>query len=169
MATPLDEIISILPKLSTAELAQLKKRIDAYMSLGVHTVSKGLVELDGGADTSDEGFVLDVICNTLFRISGARFTAPMLRKQPRTMASLRKRLPGLLGFLENVDKAQRPGFLAMCVEMLYHNLQHINVPATAPMIVMHLQRIPALVDCHFPGYAKNNMLRMIIRVKESRR
>lgn len=170
MPSAMSEIVSRLPKLSPEELGQLKRRIDAYVAMAGVTVPKAeehTVTAGATTDTSDEAFVLGIVCDTVFRISGGRYTVPMLRKQPITMKSLRRHLPGLIEFLKNVDKAQRPGFLKLCVEMVYHNLQHLKIPANAPTVVKHLHRIPGLVDVHFPGYHKNGLLRHIIRMGKS--
>lgn len=176
MPVSLNEIVLSLPKLKLEELIQLKKRIDAYLALGSGGSGPPLVG-NGGAgaagystdavrsEVSDETFVLDIVCDTHFKLNGGTYTSAMLRKQAATMSSLRNHLPGLLHYLKNVDKVQRKPFLALCVEMLYHNLQHLKLPANPPMLVKHLARIPSLVDTHFPSYAKNGLLRHIIRMK----
>lgn len=49
------------------------------------------------------------------------------------------------------------------VRMLVKNIQDQGVPATGPVVMRQLHRLPAVVDAGFPGYAKMGLLGLVVR------
>lgn len=161
-ADTFSRVVALLPQLTADELKQVKQRINALGSLGGGATAR----LDEPAD-DDASWVLNVVCTTMRKL-GQPYGVQQLRAMPQTMAQLRKRTGPLMAYLNQVDGPCREGFLAMAVEMLAANITALHIPCTTPIVIKHLDRIPALVERQFPGYAKMGLLKFIIRMEDRR-
>lgn len=156
----MERAVALLPQLSAGELEELRKRITALLSIGVG------VRHDRGAskETINETLVLRAIVDTLAGL-GVEHTSEAMLRTSSEMPAFRKKLPGLLAYLDGVEESyiHRKALLGLAVKLLYDDMSHQGIPVSARVVVRHLHRIPAVLNRHFPGYAQSGLLRYIIR------
>lgn len=160
MITPLNTIISLLPKLSTAELKTLQDRIKALQQFNGHSHD------EESSSSSPEAQALDAVHEVLKGI-GVELTQPPLLRKRANMPAFREDLKSVMAFLENngapLTRIERQTLLNFGVELLYKNMTEMGVPISGTTVIRHFHRIPAVFNAAFPGYASAGLLRMIIR------
>lgn len=68
----------------------------------------------------------------------------------------------------DLDHLQHRVMLMLSIELLADNLRKMGVPLSATLVARHFHTLPAVLDLHFPGYAANGMLQLIVKSKENR-
>lgn len=140
-----------LADLSPADLDAVALRIKALRSLG-----------NAPASASDfETTVAHVIVEVLDAV-GDKVPLAMVRGLMRE-SKIREKIAVVEDFLEAVSgKRMRRNVLKLGVDLLYQNLTGMNLPATAGTILRHFNRIPAVINSNYPGYAAAGLLPVII-------
>lgn len=145
-----EDIVTTLPTLTEPQLKELQIRIKVLTKLGGSTSE---------VEVSD--WHLQVLVDTLIGrgISSSGFNIKQLR------VGFRNQLEGLKPYLQSVSpaRADQMVFWSICLELLLDNLRGMNIPISPRVVVSHLSRIPAIMDVHFPGYARAGLLSMIIK------
>ncbi len=151
MTQNLHDILSLLPQLSSAELARVRQ--ETIVLMGTQAQSN-----------PDDNLVLDAIVRTITSLGMGPCNAAVLRNGQQYPA-FAKKLPRLIEYLDKVtrDRQQQMGLLDLGFELLYHDLTKMGVPISAWTMMNHIHRLPAIFDLHFPGYARAGMLGMLFR------
>jgi hypothetical protein len=156
MSSDLREIVDRLPHLSAGELDQLFERIKALRQMGGNG--------NGHAKSDDS----DVILDTIIRVMQSNgLTCPYLKqlRQRRNYTSFKEKVPALMDYLKKVstNRLEQSVILDLGVGLLYHDIKHWSIPMTDSLIMNNIHRIPAIMDVHFPGYARSGMLKMLVK------
>lgn len=117
---------------------------------------------------SEETMVLSCICDVLSSMNVEHFGIEVLRK--RTGAAFREKLPGLMRYLKRAHP-KRSGQRALLHEgigLLYQELTASRLPTTASTMANHIHRVPAVIERHYPGYARGGLLRWIVDSRRKR-
>lgn len=160
-AETLKQINLLLTQLTQSELDQVKMRVGSLRSLPNPNEQTPSADLSTG-----EVWVLQVIFRTALSLGIEGATRPLPTSD---LAGLRAKLPGLITFLKQADGSRIHWrmLLSIGVELLHEDLTRQQIPTTAVVLVRHIHRVPAIIDKHFPGYARNGLLGLIIRSKEN--
>lgn len=156
--TPYQQIKALLPQLSNDELQRLKKEIGASLQFA-SGVSNGNrhPELEKDEVVS----VVHDVCKA-FAISGHYQQLVTESKRPNNA----EKIFGLKTWLARVTstKATRLTILRMGIELLHADLSGwMDQPVTGGILVRHIDKIPSVLDKHFPGYARSGLLNMIVQ------
>lgn len=147
--------------LKPAELLALKKFIDFRLG------HKRAAEPGAVSNTlADE--VLGVLCDVARAEGIEHALVPVMRKHAAYGAFVRKVDENVAPFLELVqghNRVRKRAFLRVAVRLLFDNLKAMNVPCSALMAMNHIHRLQSVVDNSFPGYAKNGLLHMVVRME----
>ena len=148
---PLQEIISQLPFLSSDELDRLHQRIKALKGSSEPKMKKS----NGAADVE---MVQGVICHVL-NSRGIMWSRKFIKVEGQ--------LDKVKSVIEYVEKAvheriRQEALLIIAIDLLWQDMARQHLPTTGNTLLRNLHRIPAIMDCHFPGYAKAGLLKLII-------
>jgi hypothetical protein len=141
-----DEIVEIIPTLSSSQLRELQTRISALLSLGGDTENHG---------ETDAGIVLGCISETLTGMGVEHVTPSFLRKS-QNYSSFTKELPLLMVFLRKqvTTKNHLRALLDIGIRLLYEDMRKMGFPVSGRTLMLHMSRLPAVLDLSFPGYAR---------------
>lgn len=159
MSSDLHEITHRLPHLSAFELDQLHERIKALKHMGGNGNSNEATKVAGDLD-----IVLDVIVRVMRRNGHDYSNAKMLQRS-RNYNAFTQKVPALMEYLKAAtgNRLEQCGILEISVRLLCHEIKHWEVPITDQLVMVNIDRIPAVINKHFPGYAKHGMLKMLVK------
>lgn len=168
MSSDLVKIVKLLPRLSTPDLDELMKRINALRQFGSSSA--------GDADyTADESFVLDAITRTL-RSDGTSFPSLLMLQKAVTEklddnSSFRDKIPGLMAFLRVArdDRGGQQGLLLLGLQLLLLDLRRAGIAVTYRILMAHIHRIGPVLDAHFPNYFAAGLLGSVIEPSATRK
>jgi hypothetical protein len=151
MRSTLQDIISQLPFLSAKELDKLHQRIKA-----LKTASEPVVKAANGSLNADA--VIDTICTVLCSrgINCAKF---VIHKQGQT-----EKIELLLKFIMKAvhNRVEQEALLTIAIDLLWQNMAQQHIPTTGNTLLRNVHLIPAIMNQHFPGYARAGHLKVII-------
>lgn len=144
--------------LKPAELRDLKAFIDMRLSMaGAVTAVRPL---------ADE--ILDQIIEVCRAEGIEAATQSRLRNHPAYKTYAEKCEEYVKPFLDHVqygNRVRKHALIRCAIRLLIKNLKKMNVPVSALMTMNHIHRMQSVVDDAFPGYAKNGLLYMVVRVE----
>lgn len=165
----LHKIIRLLPQLDLTELAELEQRVKLLKATGHAVASAAGTPLE-----SDESLVLHCISELLQRLGLGYSTLALLQKSVTEKLqdghSFRDKVPGLMLFLQR-QHPRRTGqraLLAYGLELMYFDYLHGGGVISHKTLMANIHRIPLVLDNHFPGYARANLLHLIVDQRRHR-
>lgn len=152
MSSCLQDIISQLPFLSSDELDKLHQRIKTLRGSSEPKIKK----VNGAADVE---MVKDVICHVL-NTRGIMWSSKFIRTEGQL-----DKVKLIIAYVEKAvhERIEQESLLIVSVDLLWQDMARQHLPTTGNTLIRNLHRIPAIMDCHFPGYAKSGLLRLIIK------
>jgi hypothetical protein len=152
MRSDLHEIISKLPFLSARELDALHQRIKALKGSTQPVVKK----VNGGLDPD---IVVNVICSVL-NARGIECPKFAVNKTGQL-----NKINLAISFAEKAvsTRLEQEALLTTAIDLLWQYMTRQRVPTTGNTLLRNLNRIPAVIDQNFPGYAKAGLLKLIVR------
>ena len=155
MPSDLQKILGMLPSLSVTDLDLLSVHVKALRQLP----SNGRNETIADNSLDD---VVNTICRTLESCGSGYVNATVLSR--RSTPSIRENIAQLDKYIDKVSKEKnyRTAFLSIAVRLLYEDLLRMGIPVSGRTIMMHLHRIPGIINTNFPGYAENGLLDKIV-------
>jgi hypothetical protein len=157
-----DDIVTSLSTLSKTQLEDLRKRISAFLSIGVGASVVSIPREMGDVDLC-QAIVIEVLalrgCGYLsnHQFSGmSGFNKFRDDHVPNVMKFVRGSIPG----------GRRIEFRSMMhlgVQMLCENLAEMKQPVTHGNVMRQFYRIPDMFDKAFPGYASMGLLGMVMQ------
>jgi hypothetical protein len=160
MNSPLSRITHELPLLGVAELDDViaRAKLMRSMTRGAETS----VNPQTGRD--DVQFVLEVIASAMARED---YSSPSLLRKSSQFASFKTKVPALIEYLKPAgSRNQQRALLRLGVELLQKYMTGIGVPTGSRVIMQNIHRVPAVIETQFPGYAREGLLRMIMREED---
>ena len=148
----LQDVVKILPKLTRAELLQVRARVEA------------LTQHPASADTRKdrkETLVLQTIVSAL-AARGIDYAPIASLRNHGNLALFRAKLPPLFAYLDNVSPRESRVLLRLGVDLLYADLLEMGVPVTGRTLMNAIHRIPGVLNKHFPGYAEEGLLSLLV-------
>lgn len=144
MSTPLDTILSLLPKLDQSQLAIVRAFITDL------------------SNTSSEESLLYEVVSTAVRVKMpfSEFAKSSAYKtwakgEPTVMAFLNSTFP------ECQKKLPMVAILRFLIDLLRAELVRADIPVTLGTISSNLNRIPEIFSSEFPGYAESGALSIV--------
>lgn len=147
--------------LSRAELLEVRAFID--MRLGMKGEAPAASTSQSLADT-----VLEVVCDTARSEGIEHAFVGVMRKHAAYPAFVKKVDERVAPFLEMVqvrNRVRKRAFLQVAVRLLFDNLKQMEVPRSVLMAMNHIHRLQSVIDNSFPGYAKDGLLHMVVRME----
>jgi len=157
MRQELQTILTLVPKLTPAECAQVASAMKAAGVLGP-------VKAVADEGTSDELWVLQSITKWMqdraFDLSGIEQL-----KKTAGYKSFREKVPPVVSYIRRIgkDRNTQRAFLNIGIELLHEDLITITIAATSRTMMLHSHRIPAVLNRAFPGYLQAGLMHMILR------
>jgi len=154
-------IEAAIPKLSDEELAKLESAIAARRAIGgklgkTETMTTGL--------PADVVMVLETLADFMKYNGSDPAPAAMLAKTSN-FAAFKVKVPFVMESLKlsALKKNETRAVLRSAISMLYERMTDQGLDTTSRRMMDHIHRLPALLDVHFPGYAKAGLLRLTVR------
>ncbi len=155
----LRRIIESLPHLDHDELMQIHVRVGSLLknSLGdgsSHKPSKYV----------DSLMLVEVISDVLASSSGFRVPVPALRKM-KAFLQMQGKTKRLFQFINqsNLSHSEMRLLLKIGVRLIISELHEKNLSAGGMDLMMHIHRMPSVLNRAFPGYAASGALYMLVR------
>jgi len=141
-----EEIIQALAGMPASELLEVRRCADALIALSGSTLR--------GEERSWE---LDCVCDALARRGlGAQVA---VWRRSGDLADFRRRLPDLREFLTAAgNRDAQQAVLTEGVDLICGQLASWGVVVTARSVVRNLDKLPAVLDRAYPGYAASGLL-----------
>jgi hypothetical protein len=157
----LNAILSQLPKLSAADLAKVEQAIKLTKSFGggpTATAQHGVINPWGEV-------LLECIIEVTRETVGYPIGKEQLRKMTAYNTSFRKKLPGLIEFIERAapEFYQRRAICKLGIELLFGYLHHPDRMTGPSVLMQQIHRLPEALDAQFPGYARAGLLGLAAR------
>ena len=151
MLSDLQDIISRLPFLSAEELDKLHHRIKALQGSSESVVNK----VNG---TLDADMVVNTICSVL-NAHGIDCAKYVIRKEGQI-----GKIKLVLEFIGKAVKKriEQENLLSIALDLLWQDMNNQRIPTTGNTMLRNLHLIPAVINRHFPGYAKAGLLKLIV-------
>jgi hypothetical protein len=149
--------------LSRAELLEVRAFID--MRLGM----KGEAPAAGG-NRSLADMVLEVVCDVARSEGIEHAFVGIMRKHAAYPAFVKKvdeRVAPFLDMVQMRNRVRKRAFLQVAVRLLFDNLKQMEVPRSVLMAMNHIHRLQSVIDNSFPGYAKDGLLHMVVRMERT--
>lgn len=115
----------------------------------------------------DETWVLSLIVDHLRNV-GCGYTSVAQLKKSSAIKTFREQLPLLMRFFadQQLTRIQMRGIIGMGLFLLHRQMTDIKVPCGGTTVLRHINRIPALLETQFPGYARCGLLKLVVRSKQ---
>lgn len=158
--TAYSDILKLLPKCTVEELQQIPEAIKPLLMMkgGSLNVSDAAI-----ADTDDRAGD-DILYALLKAHPMPGYHATSQLRKVRGYGEFVNRLPMLMEYFEQVETHDRIFmFMLFGWKALIDNLEAMGMSPGYALIMSHAHRIPAVIDRHFPGYAKAGMLGLAFR------
>lgn len=157
----LKTIEAAIPKLNDEELAKVEIAIAARRSIGgkmskTETLTTGL--------PPEVLMVLETLADFMKDNGADPAPAGMLAKTSN-FSGFKKKVPAIVESMKAsaLKKNEARAVLRSAMSMLYERLTDQGLDTTSRRMMDHIHRLPALLDVHFPGYAKAGLLRLTVR------
>lgn len=156
----IEEVLKRLPKLSAAELSQVKARLNALAGGGLGAAPER--RTSGKWAWGD--FLIDCIANTLRNALGVTPSRDMM-KGMRAYSTFQNRLPMVEEYLNRAapNHAQRLAIARVGVDLLYAYLTRPGRAVGAVSLMQDIYRLPEVLEAQFPNYAKLGIMHMVAR------
>lgn len=121
-------------------------------------------------DMSDEHLYITAICHQMEARGLSYVGHDRLRKSRAWSVFYNEKVVNLNKFFarEKFSRTEKIALLNMGVGLIIDGLRHHRIPATASNIMLNYDRMPALIDREFPGYAEQGLLRAIFRMRRKK-
>lgn len=151
--TPYDEVVSLLPKLSSDEKKRIVERLKA---------EGNVTGFEAAHRETDERMVVDALCE-IVNSNGLGPVHPTAVRRFSGYKAFTAKLPDLVAFLtKNIrTRNSRRMALELGFRLMLADFRKRQIPPALPTIMAQVHRIPALLDSAFPGYAANGLLNWI--------
>jgi hypothetical protein len=156
-SSALTTVLAELPKLTAAELAEVRQRITFLRTLSG----------DGPVDVGEQ-IVIDAI-HIVLRENGLGASTEQVTKS-NVHASFLEKLPALHEFLAmaSSNRNHQRAVLQIGVELLYKHLTDLGIPVGVRALMAHIHRVPEFINAAFPGYVRAGLTPWIIHAVERR-
>lgn len=163
MTSKLENIFLELPKLSPAELEEVRKRCVALSSLGTAKPAGGASRSGVPTKTdNDTEMLLDLICEFM-RKRGADFASPQMIRATSGYRAFEAKVPSVLRFFEFAkDRMERNFIISLAVELLYKDMKRMGQAPTLRTMLAQFHRVPAVCNAAFPGYYQAGMMHVVL-------
>lgn len=162
----LDQIMKLLPQLTTVECAELIVRVRAFSQFAHNSSQLPLPLVPMKSPIRDDtDMVLDAIHRVLESLGVELLYPGMLRKVKAFPKFRDEKVPAIMKFVRAGVKTrvQQIALLNIGVLLLYQNMGQMGIAVSSRAILNHAHRIPSIINQAFPGYAANGMLGMLVR------
>jgi hypothetical protein len=155
-----DDILASLPQLNRAQLLDLRKRIGAFISLGMHASV-----INTPKELVDEDLCVEVIIEVV-SLRGRSFISKEQFKGQAGYKRFQESVVNVMKFvreaLPGAQRIEHRVVLHLGVRLLCENMAELNQPVTHGAVMRQFGRIPALYDRAFPGYARMGVLGIVV-------
>ena len=153
---PYQTVIALLPMLSLEERERVKKALGALGGLAASGPTNG---------DSDVDLVLHAIVSHLSARGAEHASVGMLKKSPQFNA-FKVKIPAVVRFFCTKNRTELNAFLNVAIPLLYDDLTEMGIAVSARTLLVHIHRLPATINKHFPRYASSGMLHLLLKKKE---
>ena len=157
-------ILQGLPALTSDQRVTVLNRITALDSMDGGRIAASGIQ-SSKVDYA-ELLVLDAIA-AVVRIRSGELTGPAAMRRVPQYGSFKEKAAVLITQLKTakISRTRIRVFLEQAIELLYIDLRDQNIPPTSRTLMMHIHRLPAIIDTSFPGYAAAGLLHWIVQNK----
>lgn len=152
----LSDVLKELPFLERNDLMAIRARVNALLTVGGGPAGKVQSVRD------DVAWVLDIVASFSKNVGIGASEGGMLRKIAPT--GFADKVAGVLAYLERAgcrDARDKRAALTTGLDALHRDLTSLRLASSPKLLMMHLHRIPSVVNREFPGYAAAGILRLV--------
>ncbi len=159
----LQRIIESLPHLDHNELMQIHVRVGSLLKNSLDSGSSHKSSKYTEPDV-DSLMLIEVISDVLASRSGFCIPVPVLRKM-RAFLQMQGKTKRLFQFINqsNLSHSEMRLLLKIGVRLIISELHEKNLSAGGMDLMMHIHRMPSVLNRAFPGYAASGALYMLVR------
>lgn len=152
------DILKHVPLLTPVEMAEVRAAMAAAEAFGGGPLD------EAAPITSDVDWVLDAIATKMQEL-GLDMSKPSLLRRGAHFSAFKDKVPALMAYLKRVgdSKTRQRALLYVGVDLLQEDVANIGLAVTSRTIMLHLHRLPSVINRQFPGYAQSNYLRFVIQ------
>lgn len=166
--TNLTDILAALPHLQPHERQQLRKALDVLNGHAPLEPPNLAQRIPRQELTADQHRVLEA----LRRFMKRRGAEMVVMSQLRTDTEFQDKVTALFAFIHKIttNRQEEAAMLSLGFDLVYDDmvargskLNELRTVATAQAILNRIDRIPALINRQFPGYAAAGVLKWIFK------
>ncbi len=158
--------ITLIAKLNKPELSKAKIAINARLGSNRHPNKNAHVNQQLEISESDIGLLFTIFRKHLEltgKSPGPIFEGFLKLNAAKTYLDNYKLLDAYLNkWFLGINKVNKIKLFRLFAQLLDHNFEELAIPVTVNLMAKHVDKIPALMEREFPGYAASGMLHLLI-------
>lgn len=156
--TSFNDVLQILPKLTSTERNKIASAIKALDQFNISNVDKS-------AKTNSDLELFLSILSQFLSDKGLEYSSPNMLKRNRAYKSFANKIEHMQEWIDglSMSKVQKGSFFMIGIELLHNYIVRDKKVIGATLLMLNIHKLPQVVDAQFPGYYRLGLLNMVIK------
>ena len=162
------EILRALNSLSGEELDQVASKI-ALLKANPFGASRPATATNAATNGHDELLLL-AICE-FFEAQGLEKCYPAMLRRASGYTAFKQKVEPIVAFLakgagrDSLTRTELMALFRLGISLLHQNMQSMQIAVSTRTMMNQIHRMPSVIELSFPGYARQGLLRLVIKRK----